>query len=300
MVPVDMDFSRNSLTDRLKRSWDVTKQVFHVMMHDKEILLFPLLSTLLSLFLMAILIFPFIVTVIISGAVEPGASPILFYFYVFLFYLIFSFTTVFFNAGIVYIAKTRMEGGDATFMDGIRAAFSRIGKLFAWAMISASVGLILNILSNKAQKRGGVSGGIGQIVVSIIGMAWAIITVFVVPAIVIKGDGPFQAIKSSVQTMKKTWGESLVQWLGLGTVSGIIGFIISLLFLAPSLFFLFLDAIPAGLIFGGLWVLFMSIKSIIFKAADTVFDTALFLYATTGKEPVLFKKGTLKNAFAKG
>ena len=44
----------DGITSRFSRSWDITKQTFKVMKADKEILLFPVLSTIFS----TILFFP--------------------------------------------------------------------------------------------------------------------------------------------------------------------------------------------------------------------------------------------------
>ncbi len=288
--------AQNSFTDRFKRSWDVTKQTFNVMMHDKEILLFPILAAIFSLITFAIFIFPFLATALVAQAVDANAAPFMFYLGIFAFYFIVSFSTIFFNAGVVHIAKTRMEGGNATFMDGIKTAWSHVGKLAQWALIAATVGILLNMLESQARKKGGILGMLGVLATRVLGLAWAIVSLFVVPSIVLKNHGPIDALKSSAQTIKKTWGESLIKWFGLSVVSNMIIFALSLFLLLPGILALF--ASPAfGIIMISIYALSVSLVMVFFSAANTVYDTALFIYADTGKEPKFFSKEQVHDAF---
>lgn len=287
----------DTISEKFKRSWHITKKTFEVMMHDKEILIFPILSAVFSIILFAIFIIPWLVATIVSDMLS-GFGPVMIYLGIFIFYFGATFLTVFFNAGVVHIAKTRLEGGDATFADGIGAGFTHIGKIFSWSLLSATVGVILNILESQANKKGGILGIIGNILVSLIGFAWAIVSVFVVPAMVIKNLGPIDALKSSTRTIKKTWGESLIRYYGLGFAKGAIIGLGILLFLVPG--FLFAFAMPAlGLMFIALFIFFVMLVLIIFSAANTIFNTALFLYAENGKESKFYSKDVLNNAFKK-
>ena len=280
---------------RFKRSWDIAKKTFNVMLHDKEILLFPILSSIFSVILFLLLLFPFVLT-FLTGKVKVD-DPFVIYLAVFAFYFIAAFTATFFNAGIVHIAKTRFSGGDATFMDGIKAAWSKLGKIVAWSLLTATVGLILNILQNQAREKGGIVGFIGKILVSILGFAWAIVSVFVVPAIVIKGVGPIDALKSSVKAIKKTWGESLIRYYGLGLVRGIFTIVGILFFLVPGIYLIFQGTLGTAFVFIGIFILYIAIVSVIFTSANAIFNTALFMYAEDGKVPEFYSKEQMDHAF---
>ena len=281
---------------RFSRSWEITKQTFHVMKQDKEILLFPILSGIFSIILFLIFVFPFFVAAFVKKSV--GGEPLLLYLGIFAFYFIVTFTTVFFNAGVVHIAKTRFEGKNATFMEGIKAGFKNIGKLIQWALVSATIGLILNILSSKAEQQKGILGLIARMAVSLIGLAWAIVSVFVVPAMVLKGIGPFSALKQSAMAIKKTWGESLIRYYGLGLTKLVCTVIGGLILLLPGILIL-LGGSLYGLVLIGLFVVYFMILSIIFSSANTIFNTALFMYADSGKVPGAYSKETLGRAFKK-
>lgn len=286
-----------SIAERFQRSWDITKQTFQIMNHDREILLLPILSALCSLILFTIFIVPFVVGMIIGNTF--GQEPLFLYGGIFIFYFATMFIATFFNAAVVHIAKTRMSGGDATLKDGLRTSLQHLKQLLGWAVLAATVGLILNILDSQAREKGGIIGIIGRIVVSLIGLAWAIVSVFVVPAIVLKGVGPITALKHSALAVKKTWGESLIRYYGLGMVQGIFTIIGILFFLIPTvLLFLSSNLILAG-IFLGIFVLYIALVAIIFSSANTIFNTALFIYADSGKVPSLYSKENVEHAFVK-
>ncbi len=273
--------------DRFSRSWEITKHTFTVMRHDKEILLLPVFTIIFSTILFLLFLFP-----IFLGSVAEATT--LIYIAVFGLYFTITFVATYFNAAIVYIAKTRFTGGNATLGDGLLAAGRHIKQIFAWSLLAATVGLILNILESKARENGNI---IARIVISLIGMAWGIVSLFVVPSIVLEGYGPIEALKKSVATVKKTWGESLIKYVGISMVRTLFLFLGIVLFFVPAIF-LFLNAfLLAASIVAALGVLYILIISIIFSAANTVFDTALFLYAHSGKIPTSYSQEEMKCVF---
>src|SRR5204863_3398010 len=91
---------------------------------------------------------------------------------------------------------------------------SHIGSILGYALISATVGMILRWIAEK--------GIIGQIVASIIGFAWNVSTYLVVPILVIENVNPVDAVKRSIELLKKTWGEQLVGNLSIGAAFGLL------------------------------------------------------------------------------
>ena len=102
--------------------------------------------------------------------------------------------------------------------------------VIAWSLLSATVGLILSILDRAAQRKGVIPF---RVVNSMLGLLWGIISFFVVPVMVYPDLGPTNAIKKLIESLKKTWGESLIRYYGLGMmemVSIVIDVIIALFF----------------------------------------------------------------------
>ena len=280
--------------ERLARSWDVTKKTFAVIKADKEILAFPILSVLFTIGLFLLLFLPFIITLLVQSIIPPFTVMALFGL---LFVFIQVFIGVFSHGAIVHIAKTRFEGGDATFMEGVKAAWNRKGQLIKWALLTGTVGLIISMAQNKARDKRGIAGAVANAILGLAALAWKIVSLFVVPSIIIKGTGPIDSLKKSYETIKKTWGESLVKYLGLNVVGSLIGVIGFIVLVLPAILFLIDGLFTLAIVFVLLWILFLTLTKVILSAADTVFDTALFMYADTGKVPEANTKEDLDHAF---
>ena len=109
---------------------------------------------------------------------------------------------VFFNGALVAGAHERLTGGDPTVRSAVARAFARIGGLVPWAIITTTVGLILQALRDRA-------GWLGRIVTHMLDMAWQVVTFLTVPAIVIDNLGAIEALKRSASLLRQTWGENL-------------------------------------------------------------------------------------------
>lgn len=275
-----------------QRSWDITKLSFNVISQDKELLLFPLFA---SIFSIAFIIAMAVPSVMLNF-VDTQAMGVLGYGLIFIIYLGIAFIATFFNVCVVYTIKTRFEGGNATFFESIRFAFSRLHLIFSWALVAATVGLILRIIDNLAERLGVIGEIIVKILTSILGAVWSIITIFVVPTMVYEGLGPFPSIKRSVEVLKKTWGESLIRYYGLGMVQFL--FMVIVIIIGGALGFFTMTISPiGGLVILGIAFIALLAIILIFTVANSVFNTALFVYANTGKVPGGFNQDTLQGAF---
>src|SRR5882672_7662543 len=66
-----------------------------------------------------------------------------------LFYLANYFVIAFFNVALVSAASNRLAGGHATVNDGLELAWQRKGKIFQWALLSATVGVLLRMIEER-------------------------------------------------------------------------------------------------------------------------------------------------------
>lgn len=276
------------------RSWQITKLSFSVINKDRELLLFPLLSGIFSIIFIILMLFPTIISLLMGFDSSRG---IFFYVSIFIVYFGIAFITTFFNVCTVYTTAIRFGGNNATFKQSLKFAFSRIYLIFLWSLVSATVGLLLRILDTIADRMGTVGSLIMNILISILGMAWSILTIFVVPGLVYHNLTPFDAIKKSVETLKKTWGESLIRYIGLGIVQGIA--MVVAIIIGGGILLLTVMSGSLILISIGLFVFVSLLLFIIllFQVANSVFNTALFVYADSGQVPNGFNEELMKNAF---
>src|SRR5262249_28595307 len=132
-----------------------------------------------------------------------------------LWYFVCAFVAIFMNAALVACVRKRLAGGDPTVGYGLKEAFKKIVPIILWSLLTTTVGLLLRALSNSAGRRGGIIGIVGKIIAGILGFAWAILTMFVIPVIMTENLGVVDSLKKSGQLLKKTWGEQLIMTVGV-------------------------------------------------------------------------------------
>ena len=253
---------------RIGSGWALVKASFGVLNKDKELIVLPLLSGLTMIFVAAIVWGGFFATTF--GQAPEWAYLLALY----VFYVLSTFVVVFFNAGVVAAATIRFEGGDPTVGDGLRAAWGKKGIIFQWALVAATVGLLLHILETRTR-------GMGARLFTWLGkMAWAAATYFVVPVLVFEGLKPMDALKRSVAVVRKTWGEALTGEFS----TGFIFFLLGVLGLLPI--FAFMTFGPIGLAIGiGVAVLYWIVLAAVGGAVNGILIAGLYKYAKDGKVP---------------
>jgi hypothetical protein len=272
--------------ESVSRSFSLIKESWRVLSLDKEILLFPVLSGIALLFILL----SFVIPALFLGYFQEGVPAIsggVLLVGLFLFYLLCYFVVIYFNTALITCARMRLTGGNPVFMDGIRNANVHLVPIFIWAMISATIGLVLNLLQERA-------GFIGQIVFGLIGAAWSLITYFAIPVMIFEEKGPVESIKLSALLFRKTWGETLVGQASIGIVFillGIAGLVPVFLALISGIFTLFLLLLA-------LYIIYIAILMVVGSSLQGVYNTALYLYATTGNVPEAYSKELIENAFA--
>jgi len=271
----------------MSASWQVLKK-------DKELLVFPLISGICGLVLLAAFFVPLYQSGFF-GSSDKGAAqnpPAIYYLVFFAFYFCSCFVVVFFNSAIVACAVMRMEGGDPTVRDGFRAAFSRLGTIAAWAFVSASVGLILKAIEDRSKL-------VGKIVAWLLGVAWTVASFLVIPILVVEGKGPIDALRESTAMLRRTWGQQLVGKLGFGAIFVIVGIpaivLIMLGFMTiHSEGFTILSVLCFAA--GVLWILAASIYQ---SALSSIFQAAVYMYARDGQAPAGFDAQLITDAMTR-
>jgi hypothetical protein len=279
------------------RSWMITKLSFAVINKDRELLVFALLSFVFSTAFAISMIFPSVLPTLVDGNFSRESLEVYQYAIIFLTYFGLAFIATFFNVCVVYTTKIRFEGGDATFGESFKFALSRIVVIVQWSLLSATVGLLLRILHNLASRLGKIGEIVAHIVIGLIGMAWSIVTIFVVPVLVYENIGPIDAIKKSAAVIKKTWGESLIRAIGLGLVQFLVFFLI--IVITGAIAFVLTNQFGAwGLavaIAGG--ALLLLLTGLVFSIATTIFNTALYVYANNSNVAPGFSEEVIRGAF---
>ncbi len=272
---------RNSI-ELFKASWAVIRQ-------DRELLVLPVFSAIAALATIGLFAVPVLATVnfdavSIEGASTVEASPLT-YVLLFLAYLVLAFVGIFFNAALVHAANERMSGGDPTLSSALGGATSRINRILPWAIVSATVSMIIRQIQQRGGLLGGILGFLG-------GLAWSAVTFLVLPILVIENIGVVDAVKRSTGLLRNAWGEGLAGNVGLG----LIGFIAMIPFFIVG---------ALGVVAGSTAVLVPALAiailgvvgvAIVMSALSIVYQTALYRYAV-GQPAVVFSQDLMQNAF---
>jgi len=279
------------MLDRLSNSWQLVKASAAVLRADRELLFFPVISAILSL----IVVFTFAVPALLSGAFTPGPDGELSmgpesYLVAFLFYVVQYFVIFFCNTALVGAAMIRLRGGDPTVEDGFQIAAARTRDILGYAVIAATVGMILRAISER-------SGLLGRLVVSSIGLGWNLATYLVVPVLVVEDVGPVEAVRQSAEYLKRTWGEQIAGNVGMGLVFGLISLVPiaagALVFAAAVALQSWTLEIVALL---GVAVALLAI-GLVSSALSGIYAAAVYRYAAEGETGTFFTPAIVKGAF---
>jgi hypothetical protein len=277
--------------ERFRRSWELAKQSWKVMRSHPSLAIFPIISGITTLIVTLSFMLPIFFSmggmrIFDSGHEPTKSSQPLYYVVSFCYYLVSYFVVVFFNVALIHCASKVLNNEETSVGDGIRAATGRLGPILGWSLVGATVGMILRTVSERV-------GIIGQIVVALLGGAWNIVTFFVVPTLAIEGVGPITAIKTSFETIKKTWGETIIGNIGVSSVIGILSLVPIPIFIAVCF------TGSAWIILGtlSLVVLYWLALAVIGSCLSGIYTTAVYHYARTGSVPNVFTADQIQLAF---
>lgn len=166
--------------ESIGRSFELFRTSWSILMADRKLLVFPVLSGIVSLIVLA----SFLIPLVIGGFL--GAT--FFYIALFAFYLVSYFVVIFFNTALISCVNARLQGKEMSVGEGLSNALAHFISILGWALVSATVGVILHAI----RERGGF---VGQIAAAFVGGAWGLVTFFVVPVLVLEDKGVVDAIK---------------------------------------------------------------------------------------------------------
>ena len=273
-------------------TWQITKLSWKVLQLDRELIFFPIMGTLGAIIVGVVAAGVFAGTGTFdrlgSGETEFNVVDLIITLVAYFGGL---YMVIFFNAALVAAARERLEGGDPNVMSGIRAVRGMWLAILGWTLITGTVGLILQALQSMARENShGVMRIVAIILVALLQTAWAYITFFVIPVLVVERVGPISAIRRSGRLLRQSWGEQLT-----ASFSFFLIYLLALLIVAiPVIVLIFLwpvGAIIVGVILGGI-----ALASV--AAMEGIFKAALYEWVSEGKGSEWFDQQLLSNAYA--
>lgn len=260
-------------------SWSVLRQ-------DKSLAVYPFISAITGLIVIASFAFPVFTmflhihhTVDVYGTsqtttqVDPLGWVLIGVGYFALIYV-----GIFCNAALIYAANERLTGtGPGTLASGFGGAASRAGALLPWALLSATVTVILRSLEERF-------GILGRIAIAIVGIAWTLVTYLVVPVIVLEGGSTGKAISRSSSLFRETWGENVIGNVGLGFFN----FVVALSAMALFMLGVMTGTTVGMAVCGLIAVVWLIVASQVLVAMAGIYRVALYRYAVDGAPPAAY------------
>ena len=282
------------MAGKFARSWALMKASAAVLRSDKSLLVFPLLSGLCTLLVAASFLIS--VGVMVIGGEQAGADfhermSVGSYLLMFAFYLVQYFVIIFFQTALTGVALMHLRGEPTSVGAGFALARAKLPQILGYALIAATVGLLLRMIQERL-------GLIGRLVVGFIGLAWTVATFLLVPILASQDVGPVDAVKRSVELLKRSWGENLIGKGGIGVVFGLVFFLAALLMMVLMVGAVATHSIVAVVVAGAVLVLVLTLLGLIQSALQGIYSAALYRYAEAGEASVGFDQALLLQAFA--
>jgi hypothetical protein len=271
---------------RIGRGWALAKKSFAILHDHRTLVAFPIISAL--------------ATIVAAGALAgPGIG--LYYatdrrelwlvvFGIPAYYAV-TFVAIFFNVALAGAAARALKGEETSVGEGLAVARGRVGAIAGWAAVQAVIGLAIHALEQAFNE-----SAIGQIVGSVLGFTWSVMTFFVVPVLALEGPGPIQALKRSARILRERWGEGLV---GAAAISFVIVLLPALVVVGLVAFGIALlgdnEAAAVTLfVIAGVIVIVVGVVS---STLSQIFRVAVYEYAVADRPIGGFTADELESAF---
>jgi len=202
------------------------------------------------------------------------------------------------QGGLVAAVDTELSGEDSSFGHGMSRAFAHTGPLIAWSAIVTVVTALISLVRGNGQ--GNVVGVLlRNILAAAADVMWNLITFFVVPFIVLEGQTPIQAIKSSASLFKARWGQQIAGGIRIGVLIGLLLILPALALIAIGVVLVLAGstaALASGIPLIVIGVIALLVGVVISSAMRTVFAVALYRYAKDGALSAGFTAQELQDA----
>ena len=263
------------------RGWEMSKLSMSVVKKDPELMVYMILAGVMSLACLIGMSMPQFLEM--GWAVNADGSFTGTYLgFTFVGYMVLSIVVVFWNCAIIANANIRLTGGDPKFADGVNAALKRLPIIIVWGIIAGTVGLLLKFLEGVARSSDHPAAAAMATVIHVIGgLAWWVMTFFMIPHLILENKSIGDALKASKATFFDTWGENIVSGLGIGAIAFLFGIPIVLLTIGLTAV-----AGPFGLLVGAVLIGLLIAWA---NAAEQVAVVALVRYAKDKKMPQIYQ-----------
>jgi hypothetical protein len=224
-------------------------------------------------------------------------SEVLLFIEAFLVLYVLTAIAVFFNTALIHSTLDAYAGKAPSIRAGLRGAIRCLPQILGWALVAASVGMLIKAIKVVLRdKLGFVGGPIG----AVLDGGWLAATYLVLPVLAVERTGPVTAVRRSSAILRGKWG----------VIAGDVRItLIGALFVLPALLVFFVgfglagsypagnEAAAVGFFLMAVGILYGATAIIFLLALSSMFKAAVYLYATTGQVPSGLDPSLVAGAF---
>lgn len=289
--------------NRIANALELSKQSWGALRKNPQLLMFPIISMIGMIIVSVLFFIPIAGAGILDAATSSrGISQqqgILTTVVLFIYYVIAYTIVIFSNTALVGAAMKLVRGEPATVSDGIQIASARLGKIFVYALISATIGMIARGIRDSGRNSNNLAATIiTAIIGSLIQGAWNVVVFFAIPVLVAEDIGVVDSIKRSFDLFKRTWGEGFVGSTTIGGISCLLT--LAALIIGGVVIFAAVSTGSVAVIITAivLVVLALVLIGLLSGAVNGIFQASLYQYATTGDAGQFIDTELARTAFA--
>jgi hypothetical protein len=314
---------------KFKSTWKLVQQAFAALMQEKKLLFFPVVTSLLTVFIFLFFIAPIplqptghsclepdhweaVAKSLLRGELgeaAPGTAPswavedleldTWFLGYLTVLYMVSMFLLTFFNTAFFHEIIHVLNGRPVSIAGGLRFALTKLKAIAMWSFLAGVVGIVIQRLEQYF-------GFFGRWIVGLIGVVWSVASVFAVPVLIREQEAanPFEILKKSALLIRRRWGEGLIGYLGIRTagvllaVGLIVAFSVLLVVLGLAVgTYLPSPLLPFLVVLIGIWLFSFILVAYFENVINKVFQCALYIYAAEGVVPGPFDQAMLDGAW---
>jgi Family of unknown function (DUF6159) len=247
---------------RIRRGWELTKTSWGVLRSDRSLGAFPVLGGASALLLAAAFGLP-------AALLFNDDSNVLAVILAAIGIYLVSYAAVFFNVALAGAAAQVLDGKDATVASGVAVARTRLPAIAGWALMIASVNIVIRALQERL-------GPVGDLILGGIAVAWGLVTFLAVPVIALENTGPIETLRRSAGIFRERWGEQVTGQFSIGGIVLLFTFLPAIALVGIGY------AVGNGVLLGVLIavaVVLVIVGAIVSTALSQIFAVALYRYA---------------------
>lgn len=301
------------MLSKFRRSWALAKLCLGVLARNKKLLVFPIVSFCFWVLMIILFFAPvaFIHTgytffdahhwqaiaerftshsTAVSRAHETVTTAEAWAFWV-LIYVGAMFAATFANVAFYHEILRALRGEPVSIHSGINFALGRLPTILFWSLFAGIIGLIIRTIEERV-------GLIGRLVMALIGTAWSVACLFVIPVLVESDTAnPVTALKRSANILVKTWGETIIGFAGLNFGSAIMMFATILVIAGCVVCGVAFQIVWLPVSVGLGWLFLLFAYAYVMGVASHIYRGALYLYAAEGQIPAGFSVPLLNDCW---